>query len=47
MWANQKEGQLAQLWMQNEANNDNLDKQVLELTIASNQTSKDNPYHFD
>ncbi len=30
----------------NEANSDNSGKQVLELTIASNQTSKDNPYHF-
>ena len=30
----------------NDVNNDNSSKQTLELTIASNQTSKDNPYHF-
>lgn len=27
-------------------NNDQADKPVLQLTIASNQTSQDNPYHF-
>ena len=30
----------------NAGNNENAGRQVLELTIASNQTSQDNPYHF-
>ncbi len=44
--ANSKRRTIGSIMDANEANNDNLDKQVLELTIASNQTSKDNPYHF-